>query len=213
MRYTIHATDDHGQPLNLGFHWKDNCTKLYGLLRGFATGALADGKVSDEEAAAFRGMLQNADEKFRRTPPFSFIIDRVERIFSDGVIEEDERQELTAIFEQLALETEEGSEDSPCEMIYTISEPALVFGGSFFTVTGKFALGTRSKVVTAIENAGGSFLANLSSKTTFLLVGSFVSRDWKHSDLGNKIEKALSLGVPVVREQSLVQALGTGSQS
>ena len=208
MNYTVRTVDDHGQPLNRGFHWKDNCTKLYDLLRGFATGALADGKVSDEEAQAFRGMLGNADPHFRSTRPFSLIIDRVERIFADGVIKDEEREELTQIFKQLALETEEGAEDTPCEMIYTIPEPELVFPGSFFTVTGKFGMGTRTAVVEAIQTAGGAFAPSLSKKTTFLLVGSFVSRDWKHSDLGNKIEKALGYGVPVIREASFLEALG-----
>lgn len=208
MDYKLDMTDAHGQPLNRNLHWKDNCSKLYELLRGFATCALADGIITDEEAAAFRGLLRNADSTFRATRPFSLIIDRVERIFSDGRIDDEERQELARIFEQIAVDTDEGAEDSPCHMIYTFPEPSLAFPGSFFTVTGKFAMGARSHVVKAIETAGGGFAPSLSKKTTFLVVGSFVSRDWKHSDLGLKIEKALGYGVPVVREDLLLRAIG-----
>lgn len=207
MDYTLRNADAHGQPLG-SFNWKQNCGKLYDLLRGFATGALADGRVSDEEAATFRALLANADPSLRLKRPFSDIIGRVEQIFADGRIDDEERAELHQVFELLSLETAVGSQDTPCEMIYTEPEPTIVFVDRFFTVTGKFGMGARTKVVEAIQGVGGAFTPSLSRRTHFLLVGSFVSRDWKHSDLGTKIEKALEYEIPVLREESFLRAIG-----
>jgi len=81
---------------------------------------------------------------------------------------------------------------------------AQVFAGKTFVLTGTLPTLTRDDASALIEGAGGKVSGSVSKKTHYLLAG---------SDAGSKLEKARSLGVPVIDEAEFRRMLeGTSSE-
>jgi NAD-dependent DNA ligase len=76
-----------------------------------------------------------------------------------------------------------------------------------FNITGKFAYGTRKKVIEAIESSGGKAEDSPPTrKSHYLVIGLFASRDWVHTNHGRKIERAVELrksgsGIAILSEE------------
>jgi DNA ligase (NAD+) len=71
--------------------------------------------------------------------------------------------------------------------------------GTTFVLTGTLPKLTRDEASAMIEAAGGKVSSSVSKKTQFVLAG---------ADAGSKLEKARSLGVPVVTEAEFMAMLG-----
>ena len=59
--------------------------------------------------------------------------------------------------------------------------------------TGRFAYGTRAHCEKEVHQRGGSCEANVTLRTTFLILGTFGSEDWRQTSYGRKIERAIEL--------------------
>jgi DNA ligase (NAD+) len=75
-------------------------------------------------------------------------------------------------------------------------EPAVVaagpFAGKTFVLTGTLTTMTRDEAEATIERLGGKVSGSVSKKTSYLVVG---------EDAGSKLEKARTLGVPILTEE------------
>jgi DNA ligase (NAD+) len=72
------------------------------------------------------------------------------------------------------------------------------FAGKTIVVTGSLTRFTRDEIHQAIEREGGKPSGSVSKKTSFLVAG---------DDAGSKLEKAKSLGVPVLTEDEFISML------
>ena len=54
------------------------------------------------------------------------------------------------------------------------------------------ALGPRRDCEREVEKRGGMCAGNITKRTSFLVIGTFGSRDWVHTAFGRKFEKAVS---------------------
>jgi DNA ligase (NAD+) len=70
--------------------------------------------------------------------------------------------------------------------------------GKTFVITGTLPSLTREEAKAQIESAGGKVAGSVSKKTSYVLAG---------EEAGSKLDKAQSLGVPVIDEQSLFAML------
>lgn len=209
MKYVL--KDANGQPVaHFGFLRENNLSKAFDQLAGVCKGILCDGVVSDEEARFFHEWV-----KAHTTPetpwPFGEILARLESIFSDGVVSEDEREDLAAIMREIVGSGTERqpalAEDTATALPLDNPAPAVIdFVGREFCVTGKFAFGARKKVTEAITARGGACNDVPRQGTHYLVIGFFASKDWKFSSYGTKIQRALELrdspgGIKIIAEE------------
>jgi DNA polymerase III epsilon subunit-like protein len=184
------------QPHRL-FQNNQNASQAIDQLVGLCTGILADGEVSEQEAVFF------ADWVRKHAPaepvwPFTDVLNRLERIFADGVCDAEERAELKEVMQALCTGTHlPASEAEPVKSTLPLCEPAphpLTFAGQQFVVTGKFAYGARSAVFAAISALGGQPTDSAPTRATrYVVIGAFGSQDWASGSQGRKIEKAVQL--------------------
>ena len=185
--------DNHGQPLRpFPAALMGNHGKAVDQLIGFASGVLCDGVLVDAEAETFRRIV----EKFYSAEPvfpFDQLKARLDRIFSDGRVDDDEKEELRAVLQSLGgLQVyDEGAIESLAAS-FPLDDPAptVHFLEREFVVTGRFAFGTRARVHERIEACGGYAHGNVRQSSCYLVIGHFASRDWIHTSYGQKIARA-----------------------
>lgn len=219
-RYNLHPSaiphDDNGQlAIVTRQHWDNYVSKAFDQLKGICLGILADGVVTDDEATYFRNWI-DANARVEAVWPFSEIASRVNSIFSHGSLTDEEREDLREIMEHItggAYLPVVGLDDTSTALPLTVPVPEpILFTGKEYSVTGRFAFGTRNRVVEAIMERGGTFNTNPRTSTNYLVIGHFCSRDWKYSSYGNKIERAIELrdgnnGIAIISEESWTRAL------
>jgi hypothetical protein len=202
--------DADGQPLRLfKVNLENNVSKAIDQLSGICAGILADGVVNEREAEFFGEWVQKY-ASFEPVWPFTDILSRVERIFADGRCDSDERKELKTVMEALCGHTQDTVADETYSTTLPFDSPApepVLFPNRTFTITGRFAYGSRRKVTDAIESRGGvaSDLAP-NGNSHYLVIGIFASRDWMYTNYGRKIERAVELresgsGIAIISEE------------
>jgi hypothetical protein len=203
--------NEDGQPTRLfSRNLENNYSKAIDQLSGICTGILADGVVSESEAKFFADWVKKYSP-YEPVWPFTEILSRIDRIFEDGICDEDECTELKEVMEEICGY----SEDSEPEKVYPTSLPldptppeVIVFPDQVFNITGKFAFGARKNVMLAIEERGGDARNSTPSKATnYLVIGAFASRDWHATNYGRKIERAVELrekgtGLCIISEET-----------
>lgn len=211
MRNYILTTpkDAHGQPLHLfRVHTENNVSKAIDQLSGICSGILADGVVNDAEANFFAGWMRKYTA-YEPIWPFTDILTRIKRIFADGRCSDEERQELREVMQALCGYTNDYDPSETYSTKLPLDLPApepVVFPAHVFAITGRFAYGTRRKVMEAIAARGGSPSDTAPTREShYLVVGLFASRDWYNTNYGRKIERAVELrdsgsGIVIISE-------------
>ena len=113
-------------------------------------------------------------------------------VLRDGVVEEEERQDLTQFLERAA--GVEGTErfDGPTTLPLTHPEPHIEYEGKAFCITGTFIYGPRRKVEAAIAEWGCTVVAS-PAPAHYLVIGATVTPSWKYGVHGLKIQEAVEL--------------------
>lgn len=193
--------DDQGQPYALGLNQQRRMTRDICELLGLAKGMLIDGIMSDEEVHFLRAWVDRHPDA-ATTWPASAIWHRLESVFEDGRIDETERADLQALLSSLVGGTvttdlaECGATTNP----YDVPQPTIEWTGRLFVLTGQFAYAERTNCEREVERHGGGCTKNVTRRTDYLVIGTFMSRDWKYGSFGTKIEQAVNYrarGVPI----------------
>ncbi len=157
---------------------------------------LADGVVGDAEANFFADYVRKF-AGYEPVWPFTDILARVERIFTDGHCNDDEREELKTVMEALCGHVEQAKPEETYSATLPLDSPLpnpILFPERNFVVTGRFAYGTRRKVSDVISALGGIPTDSAPTRQThYLVIGLFASRDWANTNYGRKIERAVEL--------------------
>lgn len=199
--------DADGQPTyqyraNLANNLRKSIDHMVGLCRGI----LCDGEVNAKEAQIFAQWVK-LNKELLKNSIFGAVISRVERIYGDGKIDDEEREELAEIMRTIGgyMEKEAGIESKASAFPLCQPAPAIRFTGSEFVITGKCVFGKRASVADEITKIGGLIAVHPTHSTKYLLIGHFASRDWIHESYGRKIERAMQLkaertGIAIISE-------------
>lgn len=205
--------DADGQPLNPYFNRQARADRDITEMLGLAKGILADGIVQPSEVEAIRLWL-NAHPSAARDWPVSAVWDRLERIFADGRVDADEREDLGELLRQVVggdagVLSQHGA---TTELPFDRPAPTIIWQGRVFVFTGKMACGTRKHCQDAAVGRGGVSDGTVTRRTNYLVLGAFGSRDWKHTSFGRKIEDAVALrdagqSLAIISEQHWVRSV------
>lgn len=173
------------------YNTKDMQDRQIDTLIGLSKGLLADGVLVQSEAEFLRNwLIQNSQTQ---NPIIMNLLERVEAMLSDGVLDEEETQELFSILSVInGDESELGELAKPSTLPLDQPYPDIIFEEQNFLCTGTFAYGTRKDCQAAIVATGGVPAKGVTKKLNYLILGTYVSDSWIHESFGRKIEKALS---------------------
>ena len=115
------------------------------------------------------------------------------KIFSDGVVDEQEQEELTRLLARFTGGTPGVSDAEPLATRLPLDdpEPKVDFKGKSFCFTGILVMGSKERCREIIEERGGIFHKQPKPKTDYLVIGALGSPFWTHSTHGEKVDRAL----------------------
>lgn len=204
--------DEHGQPPSAA-NARSRTERHIAELLGIAKGLLADGVVNNQEIEYLEQWAASHPEA-REHWPECVVFARLQRALSDGRIDEDDRTELKAVLTGLVGGTvsmllgEAGTSELPLD----VPPPLICWAEEVYVFTGRMAYASRAVCAREVVERGGSVEENVTRRTTFLVLGTFGSRDWTQSSYGRKIQRAQELrdaGFPlrIVSEDHWAEAL------
>jgi hypothetical protein len=185
--------DPDGQPgafINAAQRAERDVSEALGLVKGF----LVDRVISDQEIQFLSEWGEQHSAAVHRWP-LSALFERLGRAMADGVISDDERSDLYELFLSLVggTVTVHLGEDGASTLPLDVPAPDIVWSESVFVFTGRFALGPRNHCSAEVLTRGGRVETAVTKRTSYLVVGTFGSRDWVQSSYGRKIQRAIEL--------------------
>ncbi len=170
----------------------DEIDALVNQLLGFLNGISADDILNDVEISSLNKLLESTPE-LTEAWPGNILKARIDEIVEDGVVTNDERQDLLnlikAVSGQRMIET--GLAYGMSADFSTINSSTMVLDGHSVCFTGEFLSGARKKQQTKAEQLGAIVSPRITKKLDLLVLGAVASRDWKFSSYGKKLEAVL----------------------
>jgi len=183
--------DEHGQPpawLNVAGRARRSIDELLGLCKG----VIFDGVVLETEVTAIAQWLTHHPDVWDVWPADA-VARRVQRILQDGIVEDEEREDLRELLMQVTGSGAETAalEDQATTLPLDTPAPRIRVANSTFCFTGRFYFGTRRSCQAAVTNLGGLIHPSIRKDTDYLVIGQLGSTDWIHASFGTKIQKAV----------------------
>lgn len=186
----IRHFDDDGQPLNRSWNYQRRVDAGIDELVGLIKGIVADQEVTVREAEILSGWVSNHPE-IAGDWPCNVLVCRLNRIFEDERVDDDEREELKDVLLEIVGQSESLIETPTTALPLCRPAPEVIFDQNTFVLTGRFAYGPRRVCEAEVLERGGRVSNLVTLQTSYLVIGSVGSRDWIHSSWGRKIEKAV----------------------
>lgn len=168
-------------------------------LIGLAKGIAADGQIHQAEVEFLQKWLA-ANIHVSDHPLIAALYDRINAILADGIVDEDEKAELLECLQQFTgPQGELGEALKATTLPLCRPAPVISIPGSAFCFTGTFTFGKRGECERSVVERGGT-CGTLTQKTNYLVIGTYVTDAWKHSNCGTKILKAVEMrtkGIPI----------------
>lgn len=159
---------------------------------GFIQGISCDNKLNDQEILKLLSYLESVPS-LETNSIIKLVITKLKNITEDGIISETEREDLLTLLKQVTgqqfLET--GLADSsPFEFISS-ELPFLSIKNLNVCFTGTFNNFSRSDLKGVAEKHGANVLKGITKKLNLLVIGGEVTKSWRFSSFGRKIEKVI----------------------
>ncbi|SFI28834.1 hypothetical protein SAMN05216304_102112 [Bosea sp. OK403] len=180
-------------------------------LIGLAKGIAADGQIQPAEVEFLQSWLA-ANLAVSDQPLIGTLYQRVNAILADGIVDEDEKAELLdTLLKFTGQPSELGEALKATTLPLCAPAPTITFPAALFCFTGNFAFGKRRDCEAAVTERGGA-TGSLTRETRYLVIGTYVTDSWKHSNHGLKILKAVDMRaqrvpISIVSEDHWAQSL------
>lgn len=161
-------------------------------LIGLSHGIIANGHVDQLEAEYLQKWLV-ANSAASDNPVIANLQHRVNEMLSDGVLDQEEAQELLETLRKFS-----GGDFELGELLKSTSlpldtpAPEIEFEGTRFCFTGTFGFGSRNECEAKVAELGAT-AGSLTKKTDYLVIGIYATDSWAHSSYGRKIERAVEM--------------------
>ncbi len=166
--------------------------RLIDELIGISRGVIADGVV-DEQEAIFIGQWIENHRQIAEKWPVNVLYARLTEMLKDGILSEDEQEELLETLRDLTGESSLFQANRSTTLPVDKPAPDIEFEGKTFCLTGKFVFGTTLDCEETIAEMGGEVVQMPSRETDYLVIGELCSPDWVHTTFGRSIEKGVEL--------------------
>lgn len=155
---------------------------------------LADGVVTEEEASNLSVWTLGHPDVVEVWPG-KILSHRLERIFEDGKVDDEERRDLERLLRALAggdwgVRTGIGGSGA---LPLTDPPPLLIFPENEFVFAGEFAYGSHLRCQEVTRALGGGVGVRVTEDTDVLVVGTFGPEEWRESPEADAVGEALSL--------------------
>ena len=119
--------------------------------------------------------------------------ERVNQIFQDGVVDQEEQVALQQLLAKFTGGVPGGTDAESFATRLPVDDPPpdVVFEGNSFCLTGKFIMGAKQKCEEMVLNRGGKHHRQPAMDTDYLVIGALGSPHWSHSTHGWKVEQVL----------------------
>jgi len=193
FKIKIKVSDEHGQP-GAGIHAKSRRVRSHDELMGLCKGVIADGQVNEAEAR-FLVTWFSANPEAAEAWPGKQLAARLAAVWEDGTATPEELDDLKELMQELTGLSTQALADLPRNLTTQLPldkpAPKVVFKDRSFCFTGKMVCGPRAACENMVTERWGRVAARPSGELDYLVVGLLGSRDWLHSNYGNKILAAV----------------------
>ncbi|MCL2656126.1 MAG: BRCT domain-containing protein [Betaproteobacteria bacterium] len=196
MSINQHDPED---PRLMRLHAKRLVERDINQLLGICEFTLQDGHISQDDAESILEWLNN-HRACLGTWPANVLFDRLHRMLSDGVLDDDEQGELLGLVMNIARPRTDDGLIVPTALPLTSPAPKVVFKGRSFCFTGVFDFGSRANCQAAVAARGGIPQRGINRNLHYLVIGNIGTKAWKHTSFGEKIAKAVEYrnrGIPL----------------
>src|SRR3989442_12164008 len=167
--------DNDGQP-SKPLYGPRVAKRLVSELLGLCKGMVCDGEISEGELAALKRWLVGHPDAAVFYPG-KIVAERLLRIYDDGIVTPDERQELNDLLLDLTGETEGHDHplNLPKRLPFDEPTPTILFDGQEHAFTGRMLCRTRQDCERKVVDRGGRVGKTGTKRTNFLVIGPIAS--------------------------------------
>jgi len=156
-------------------------TKGLQNLKKIIESIMVDNKIELDEINELNEWLDDNTQLIGNYP-FDKIYSIVKKVLEDGMISDNEYNELMNAFNDFINPIKEEKTNS-----------SINFQDKIFCLTGTFNSGPKDSIEKQIIEKGGTCGKGVTSSTNYLIVGGFGSDAWKFGNYGGKVQKAMEL--------------------
>lgn len=175
---------------------------------GIIQGVTCDGSITIREVKYILHWLSQHETGMDTIPELHKIKALLTLMLRKQIIVDSDELELKNMLNRVSGSQWETTHDTTSMPINLYKKnPKINFEYAYFVLTGNFEYGDKKSCEKLIEDLGGKCENNVTSNSTYLIVGKKGSKDWTHNSWGNKIEKAHKTKVPIISEEQWLEAV------
>lgn len=176
-------------------------------LQKIAAGIIYDGRVDGMEIFQLKRWLSLNDDLLVGYP-LKDLKELFNNIMEDGVVTNEERQQLLKFLRVISAKDESRSEDH----VKFTEKPSIDFEGKNFVLLGKMRYTTRRNARNTIRKNGGKVVKYIRLDTDYLIIGDIISSIWLNAyqsklDYAYKINIEENGNIQIIKESDFVKSV------